>query len=122
MKTIDAEDAKLLVEEIRSRVSFFRGIADKALLALVSQALVETTRTLRDIEERIKQAGVVPGDIAAVLLHYGAVAAVAEDLPADAHQRQMVSAGREIGKFIVARWGEKIREQLEAKTTQGKDN
>lgn len=122
MKPIDAEDAKQLVAEIKSQVPFFRGIDDKAILALVSQSLVETTQTLADIERRIEEAGVVPGDIAGVLLHYGAVAAVVEDLPATSHQRQMVTAGRTIGRFIAERFGKKIREQLEAKTTQGKDN
>lgn len=118
---IQPEEAEQLVADIRSSVSFFRQVDEKALNALVSQVLVETTGTLRDIEERVKDAGVVPGDIAAILMHYGAVAAVVEDLPPGAHQRQMVAAGREVGKFIAAKFGEKIREQLES-TTKGKEH
>ena len=99
----------------------FQGIGDKQLVALVGHVLVETTKTLADIERRLQEAGVMPPDICGVLLHYGAVTAVVEDLPPGAAQRQLVNAGREIGKLIRQKFGEKIREQLEEKAKKEKN-
>jgi len=61
---------------------------------------------------------VIPGDIAGVYLHYGAFVHITKDLPPSAHQRQLINAGEEIGKLIVRKFGEKIREKLEEKTTK----
>lgn len=115
---LDAYDAEELLKEVRQVCPFFEGVNDKSLLALVGQALIETTTTLQAIEKRTEEAGVIPGDIACIYLHYAAVVQVSEDLPPSAHQRQLINAGREIGKLIARKFGDKIREKLEEKTTK----
>lgn len=115
---LDEYDARELVAETRNVCPFFEGVEDKALLHLIGQALIETTTTLQAMEKRTEEAGVIPGDIACVYLHYGAVVQVTEDLPPSAHQRQLINAGRELGKLIARKFGEKIREKLEEKTTK----
>lgn len=111
-------DAQELVAEIRKVAPFFEGVSEKALVTLVGQALIETTTTLQAVEKRTEEAGVIPGDIAGVYLHYGAMVQVTEDLPPSAHQRQLVNAGREIGKLIARKFGEKIRATLDEKATK----
>lgn len=82
---------------------------------MVSTAVKETTVTIKAFEDRIAEAGCLPGDLVTILLHYGAVAAVIEDLPPEDPRRELIGAGREIGKAIAAKFGEKIREQLKGK-------
>ena len=115
---VDPYDVQELITEVRKVCPFFEGVTDKALGALVGQALLETVTTAQAVEKRTEEAGVIPGDIACVYLHYGAFVHITEDLPPSAHQRQLVNAGREIGKLIARKFGEKIRETIEEKATK----
>lgn len=112
---LDPEEAIQLTAEIRELVPGFEELEDKTLVALIGGSLVEITKMARDVEHRIEEAGVVPADLASVLMIYGGFTQVAEELPDGTWQRQLIAAGRAIGKLIARKFGEKIREQLEAK-------
>lgn len=110
------EDAQELVEEVRKMVPGIAAMPIKHATELVSTAFRETTVTVKSIEERIAEAGCMPADIAAIFLHYGAVAAVIEDLPLTDERRKVVAAGRAMGKAIAASFGKKIQGELEERS------
>lgn len=114
-----AESAEALVKTVGEIAPGVGRMPAKHAMQLVSAAVRETTMTAKAIEDRIREAGCVPGDISGVLLHYGALSALIEDLPLTDDRRQLVTAGREIGKAVAASFGQKIREELE--TTKKKE-
>lgn len=116
---LEPAEAQDLIAEIRKVVPGFHDLSDKQLVTLIGHALRETTITLKAIEDRIEEAGVMPGDVAGILLHYGAVTEVLDGLPPTSEQRRLIIAGREIGKVIGSKYGQKIREQLEEQKTKG---
>lgn len=115
------ESAAALVKEVREIAPGVGRMPEKQAQALVGKAVHETTVTAKAIEDRIHEAGCLPGDVAGVLLHYGAFSALIEDLPATDDRRQLVAAGRKIGEAVAASFGQKIREELEA-TKKKKEN
>lgn len=115
MKLITEDDAKKLVEDCRKLSPGLAAMPEKHATAMIGMALTETNTTIKDIEHRIDEAGLIPPDIVAVFLHYGAVVAIVEDLPATDERRLLVAAGREIGKLIAAKFGQKIKATLTKK-------
>jgi DNA repair ATPase RecN len=105
---ITGTEAKQLTSEIQDSCAPLKQLTHQDLAALLGAAIRETTNTVAGIENRIKDAGVMPGDIVTILLHYGAVHAVLKDLPADNERRELVEAGEKVGQFIAKKYGEKI--------------
>jgi hypothetical protein len=108
-----AESAEALVKVVGEIAPGVGRMPAKHAMQLVSAAVRETTMTAKAIEDRIREAGCLPADISGVLLHYGALAALIEDLPATDDRRQLVAAGRKIGEAVAASFGQKIREELD---------
>jgi len=116
-KLVTEDEVKATVAECAKVCAALRALPEKAQLAAVTQVFGEAMTTIKAVEDRIAEAGCVPGDVAGVFMLWGAVAAIVEDLPAVDDRRQLVAAGRELGKFIAAKFGEKIRGELQR--TQG---
>ncbi len=114
--TVTDDDVKGLVEECRKVAAGLRSMPAKHAHAAIDGAFQEALNTIKLIEGRIAEAGCIPGDITGVFMVYGAVVAILEDLPAEDDRRQLVNAGRELGKFIAAKFGEKIRNHLTQET------
>jgi hypothetical protein len=112
---LTGEEAKALVDEARARAGILKQLTDKQLGHLLHQAIKETGVTLGGIEDRIGESGSMPGDVATILLHYGAVVAVLEDLPEGDERRQLIAAGRATGRLVAKKYGEKIEEELKEK-------
>lgn len=117
-----AADVEQLVAKVRETVRAFRQMPEKLVQHATGQVVTETTTTVKSIEDRIEEAGCIPGDVATVLMHYGAVVAIIEDLPVADDRRELVTAGREIGKAVAEKLGEKIRTVLEDKARKQKGN
>jgi hypothetical protein len=116
-----AADVESLIGKVRGICRAFRQLPDKLVEHAVGTVVKETMTTIKSIEDRIEEAGCIPGDVATTLLHYGAVAAIIEDLPIEDDRRELVTAGREIGKAVAEKLGEKSRGELERRG-RGKGN
>lgn len=108
----EGDEARELFEEIKRIAPGFEKYPAKMLRELIGFAIQESTSTNKSIEERIDAAGSIPPDISGVLLHYGALVAIIEDLPPEEPRRLLVDAGRAIGRFIAKRTGKKLAEKL----------
>lgn len=109
---VTEDDVKAVVAECAKVCAILRKLPEPGQRKLIDHVFDEAMTTTRDVEKRIEEAGVIPGDVAAVFMFWGAVAAIVEDLPATDDRRELVAAGRELGKFIAAKFGEKIRSEL----------
>lgn len=86
------------------------------LQQLLSIVITETTRTNHGVEKCIQDAGSIPPDITMTLMHYGALTAIYRDLPLGDSRRALVTAGELVGALIARKYGEKIQQDLAAKT------
>lgn len=108
----EIEESKALFTELLTLAPGLKELPSKAIRELIGFVIKETTATNRSLEQRIDAAGAIPPDIMGVLFHYGALAAVVEDLPPDEPRRQLVDAGRAIGRYITKRYGKTIAKKL----------
>lgn len=108
------EEVKAVMDECAKVCAVVRALPPKARQFMIDHVFSETMTTIRAVEDRIEEAGVIPGDVAGVFMLWGAVAAIIEDLPATDDRRELVNAGREIGKFVASKFGEKIRGALQS--------
>ncbi len=113
------EDVEKAMEDVKKVCRGIRGMQPKMVEALVSKVVTETLTTNKAIEDRIEEAGLIPGDVATVFMHYGAIVAIVEDLPITDDRRELVAAGRELGKMLAAKYGEMVRDKLEKKSGKG---
>jgi hypothetical protein len=88
------------------------------LQQLLGMVIAETTKTNRAVEDRIADAGSIPPDITMTLMHYGALTAIYRDMPPDDSRRALILAGEQVGILIARKYGQKIQEELAAKTTK----
>jgi hypothetical protein len=108
-------DVEALIIKVRELSAGLREAPPKIVEAIVGKAVSETTETVKAIEQRIVEAGCMPGDLIAVLLHYGAINRIVRDLPPGDHRRELIEAGDEIGAAIAVQFGQRIEEQLKGK-------
>lgn len=108
-KTTKAE-AEALIAELIEIDPALKGAGD--LVSLVAAVIGEATNADKGVDKRIEEAGTIPGDILVIIMHWGALAAVMEDLPADNPRNKLFMAGRAIGRHIAKKYGEKIKKTL----------
>lgn len=108
-KTTRAE-AEALIAEISEIDPGLKHAGD--LVSLVAAVIKEATQADQGISKRIEEAGQIPGDVLVILMHWGALNALFEDLPADNPRHKLIAAGRAIGRHIAKKYGEKIKKTL----------
>lgn len=113
---LTGQEAKQLAAAARARSGLLRRLSDKQLAPLIHGVIAEVGATLKGIEHRLTEAGSMPGDIAGVLMLYGAVVAIIEDMPANTDRPELVAAGREVGVVMRKKYADKIGDELSKKT------
>lgn len=107
-----------LTDEVITAYPGFRSISRDKVVQAIGFCITETTKSNRDIEDRLKEAAGIPPDLVLVFMHYGALQAVIDDLPGDNDRRQLAEAGRAVGRFIARKYGEKIQKVIAEKTSK----
>jgi len=105
---LTGDQVKEVVTAVRESCPALAQMGDKDLTDMLHAAFQQVGITIQGIEARIKAAGMLPGDILVILLHYGAVVSVLKDLPGDDQRRQLVEGGAKLGDLITKLYGDKI--------------
>lgn len=113
---VTGDEAKTVAAAAREVAPILKQMGDGDLAQMLGAAFTEVGKTLQGVEARILEAGLIPGDILVILLHYGALVAVLEDLPPGDERRTLIAAGRKLGEFMAKKYGDKIRSLLERAT------
>lgn len=104
-------EVKAICEKVREACPALREMPDPHLVKLVGASIQDACGVLNGIEDRIAQAGCIPGDVAGALMSMGAAVGVFDDLP-EGERKGLVAAGREIGKMLAEKWGAAVRARL----------
>lgn len=113
---IKPDEAKDISIAVRAAAGVLTQVPDNELAHLIGAVIRETTDGIKGVEKRIEQAGSLPSDIVAILMMWGAIAAIVEDLPGGNERRELFEAGRKVGLLVAKKWGEAISETLAART------
>jgi hypothetical protein len=111
---IEAAEVAGLREQILKEVPSMGSVA-KHLVEIVGRVIDEAGRYQNGIEARIGESGSVPGDVVTTLMLQGALSEIIDGLPDGNVRRDLVAAGRLVGKFMATKYGEKIRDTMAKK-------